>query len=256
MERINDNEIPTEFPLNELLGTPRDRSLVEQRLNPFSTDRVVSLAREALPQMAWHGLQLRKEIRRQVVTWHCEPGSQDELGMSEEKLDALAAIVDRMASFYGRPDVFEEWAVHLALRERLGSTATGGFGLVHQFQYDFKPQIATANEYVDWWAFLFPEGVDYGDFGGQPIYLAFGHVFDRRRIHGSYTCSILYLFGQLMQRIADSSEEANPVAGAKHVANLGSAAAAKFLNDQLALCLTGEPKNEGLVKTHDKTKKN
>ena len=81
-----------------------------------------------------------------------------------------------VTSHYHAPDLFPRWASGLAWREALGSTGSGnGFALLHQFQDDGEVQLRNAP--VDWWLFLFPDGVDWDALDGKHVHGMIGHVF-------------------------------------------------------------------------------
>jgi hypothetical protein len=98
--------------------------------------------------------------------------------LSTDKIAWIARLSRVLADHYRIP--VERWAVGMARRESLGSTGLGyGAGLLHQFQ-DFHHQSQAcrlANAPVDWWLFLFPEGIDWDAFDGPPVFGMIGHVF-------------------------------------------------------------------------------
>jgi hypothetical protein len=100
--------------------------------------------------------------------------------LSAEKVGWIVRLTTVLADHYRI--AVERWAVGLAKREALGSTGLGhGAGLLHQFQ-DFLDRPSQdchiANAPVDWWLFLFPEGIDWDDYDGCPVYGMIGHVFE------------------------------------------------------------------------------
>lgn len=94
----------------------------------------------------------------------------------ESKLDPIFRLMRTMTDYYGVPHLFPTWATGLARREALGSTAIGqGLALVHQFQDDgfVKPKDGS----VDWWLFLFPDGIEWEAMDNEPVFGMIAHVF-------------------------------------------------------------------------------
>jgi hypothetical protein len=93
--------------------------------------------------------------------------------------------MERLASHYGRPDLFVTWARTLWGREALGSTGVGlGLGLLHDFQA-YQSTVRTDNDIVDWWLVLLPAGVDWRAIDDEPVYSMVGPVMEERQ-PGSY----------------------------------------------------------------------
>ena len=62
----------------------------------------------------------------------------------------------------------------MAKREALASTGLWqGFGLLHQFQN--VQHVRLDNYPVDWWLFLFPNGIEWD--ADEPVFGMIGHVF-------------------------------------------------------------------------------
>ena len=137
----------------DLLGRPASPSSIRQSLHPVSPERVVVMA----------------DGRPTMVEPECE-------SLSAAKLDVISRLMRVVTSYYHAPDLLPRWASGLAWREALGSTGSGnGFGLLHQFQDDGAVELRNAP--VDWWLFLFPDGVDWAALDGKPVYGMLGHVF-------------------------------------------------------------------------------
>ena len=225
-------------PSLELLGLPRDWSVVRDGFHPFSPERVVIFDKEAFPGSLWSSCYVREQVRQKLMQSKWDPTLPDELGMPERKFDILGAITDRMSSFYGRQDLADKWAFNLARREKLCSTGLGwGYGLAHQFQGDFSDRVATVNALVDWWLFLFPDGIEFGSLDERPVYAVIGHVFDRFR--AGLDLRVWGLTTKLARRIVLMT---STVQGWLHDAHMDRVITARFLNRQLALLLKKERK--------------
>ena len=91
-----------------------------------------------------------------------------------EKARWIDRLVKVLADHYGIP--WAEWANGMAKREALASTSLGqGFGLLHQFQDNQQIRLETPP--VDWWLFLFPNGIEWDAIDDQPVFGLIGHVF-------------------------------------------------------------------------------
>ena len=140
------------------LGRPHSWSLVRQGFHPIVPDRVIIMTEEG----GW--LQGTGSHLREL--WQGP--------LSAEKFAWIVRISQVLTEHYHIP--LEGWVKGLARREALGSTAMGqGFGLVHQFQDD--QQIRLENAPVDWWLFLFPNGIEWDACDDEPVYGMIGHVF-------------------------------------------------------------------------------
>ena len=141
----------------DLLGRPASPTSVRQVRHPVSPERVVVMADEG-----GDGRQ--------------NSGEPEGENLSAAKLDMISRLMRVVTGHYGVPDLFPRWASGLAWRESLGSTGSGnGFGLLHQFQDDGAVQLRNAP--MDWWLFLFPDGVDWDALDGKPVHGMIGHVF-------------------------------------------------------------------------------
>ena len=147
------------------LGVPRDQASLRRGLHPIAPERVV-----VLTEQRWSVDQhpLTQDLRER---FHGK--------LSAEKVGWIVRLTTVLADHYRIP--VERWAVVMAKREALASTGLGhGVGLLHQFQ-DFLDRPSQdchiANAPVDWWLFLFPEGIDWDAFDGRPVFGMVGHVF-------------------------------------------------------------------------------
>jgi hypothetical protein len=89
--------------------------------------------------------------------------------------ELIAAFMDLMTGHYRVPELFEPWVVGLASRESLGSSTLGcNFGLVHQYQRGGDIHVDCPP--IDWWLFLFPDGIDWDSPDDEPVHALVGHV--------------------------------------------------------------------------------
>ena len=107
----------------------------------------------------------------------CTPASGREEG-------AIFAIVDLMTGHYRVPHLYEGWVVELAFLETLIPTESGDhLGILPRFQNPCA--VAVDSPPVDWWLFVFPDGVDWGSPDGGRVHALLGHV--TRSSHGPTT---------------------------------------------------------------------
>jgi hypothetical protein len=144
----------------EILGVPRSWSVVRQGFHPFAPERIAVLPsgkrrRHPIP----NGRGARGRIEGRIAEYRAgfAHGPAD---LPPEKLDSCFWVMDLFTSHYQTPEVFEDWVVGLAGRELLASSAVGGhWGLVHQYQDRHGAPVDCPP--VDWWLFLFPDGIDW-----------------------------------------------------------------------------------------------
>ncbi len=106
------------------------------------------------------------------------PISPDRVGIFNGSAEPKAHWIDRLAKVltdhYAIPS--SGWANGMAKREALASTSLGhGFGLLHQFQD--RQHIRLETPPVDWWLFLFPNGIEWNAIDDQPVFGMIGPVF-------------------------------------------------------------------------------
>src|SRR5262245_46953995 len=156
----------------ELLGLPRSWWVVRQGFHPVAPERVV-IVRPGTHD--WSNDPRTRELRaalvQKVQRWRLHwdstlaPGRDPEPlpGYWQVKLDTIFRIIDHLSTHYQAPEHFPVLARNMALREALGSTGIGRhLALLHDFQSGGTKSgpLATTNGLLDWWLFLFPEGVD------------------------------------------------------------------------------------------------
>jgi hypothetical protein len=159
----------------EVLGYPRDWSVVRDGFHPFHPQRVAIMPTGTRLNYGNRcGQQLRKKIDEEIEKdRNSVPGRSAPL--PREKLESIYWIMDLLTGHYRVPELFEPWVLGLAGRESLGSTAMGcHFGLVHQFQRGGDIQVDC--EPIDWWLFLFPAGIDWESLDEKPVHALVGHV--------------------------------------------------------------------------------
>jgi hypothetical protein len=228
--------IPARYQELELLRIPRSWSLVREGFQPFAPERIVVLTPRGQARYSWLASPIVKDqLRRRVRKWSgCEQG----LTLSEEKLDIIVGIMDRLTAYYCVPDYFEPWAERLAWREqRRSSGMWNGWGLAHQFQgpyvKDWKNLVVpVANAPVDWWLFLFPAGADFENVDHKPVHVLFGHVL--YSAHWATELGVYCLVSHLGLELFGRGEDKNR---AMELANMDRIAVARVLNQQIARCL-------------------
>ena len=136
----------------EVLGCPRDWSVVRQRFHPFHPQRIIILpSGTSLKYGSRCGRQLRMKLDEEIqqLATHRPPLS--------EKLESTFWIMDVLTGHYRVPELFEAWVLGLAGRENFGGSTIGNHvGLVHQYQKGDEIEVDCPP--LDWWLFLFPKG--------------------------------------------------------------------------------------------------
>jgi hypothetical protein len=159
----------------ELLGNPRDWSVVRHQFHPFHPQRIAILpSGDRLRYGNRCGSQLRKKLDEAIEKEQREFYSGPRF-LPWEKVESTFWIMDLMSGHYRVPEMFEGWVMGLVGREMLGSSTLGYHcGLVHQFQQ--REEIRVDNPPVDWWLFLFPDGIDWDHLGGDTVHALIGHI--------------------------------------------------------------------------------
>jgi len=153
------------------------------------------------------------------------------LKMSDEKLDVLLTVIERIADVYPEAD-FYSWARKLVLVQDFYSYVLGdGVGLFHAFQQTDE-KIQTQGNEADFWMFLCPNGVEYDALDGKPVHAIIGLVMPIRR--HDVECKLLGSVSQLVRRVDD---ENNPGQFWKQLAKQQPATAARQVNIEMAKCL-------------------
>ena len=108
-----------------------------------------------------------------------------------------------------------------------------GFGLVHQFQDD--QQIRLVNAPVDWWLFLFPNGIEWDAFDDEPVYGMIGHVFPSDHMNHAGLKMRPYLLTTVIAGSVMRDE------GWRAIARLDRSNAAWKVNSAVARCIAEPP---------------
>ena len=206
----------------EVLGYPREWSTVQEVFHPFHPQRIVVLPSGTLLKYDYRcGHRLRKTIDEKIRGIESETWGRS-TPLPSEKLESIYWIMDLMTGHYRVPDLFEPWVLGLVGRECLGTSALGQhFGVVHQFQKGDEIQVD--NPPLDWWLFVFPEGIDWDDLGGESVHALIGHVsrFPFHNTHGE----TLYLAWSLTCKLAREVDDW------RTISRMGRIDAARHLNE-------------------------
>jgi hypothetical protein len=152
----------------QYLGIPRSWWNVHHGLHPFSPERVLIIDKHSVGA-AFDDTKARIMERRYEKAKSC----------SEQRLDYALWIMNTLASHYGVPSYYEDWATRLVMSDTFDNSFGLGnhWGVVARFQDQSDRQpVQTQNGLVDWWLFLIPEGVDVQRYDGQPTHVLFGCV--------------------------------------------------------------------------------
>ena len=208
----------------EQLGIPRTWSVVEQRFHPFHPDRIA-----VLPS----GAKLRYTnfrspgARTRIICRITEHGTRVTGGCRDlppEKLESYFWMMDSMTGHYHVPELFEEWTVRLGERENLMTSAfRAHWGMVHQFQTVHDAPVDCPP--MDWWLFLFPDGVDWASMAREPVHALIAQV--GQQPYPIKPGRWLRVF-ELTQRVTTNADNG------KIVSQMGPARAARYLNGVIA----------------------
>ncbi len=165
----------------ECLGLPRSWSVVQQGFLPVSPERVIILeSRTSSPAVdRWgHSAEKHRVLERLRTGTSDYERTAAERGVSSTKVGLILRITEDLTRYYSVPAYWEQWAYWLTVREALGCTGGGGYGMAHQFQHRAEQMIVTTNSRVNWWLVLIPDGTeDWDAHDGQPVHVVLAHVF-------------------------------------------------------------------------------
>ena len=176
----------------DVLGRPRSWSLVTRGFHPFSPERIVvtptGTDRSSFGA-GYYGDRCGHLLRRRIDE-RIDERIEEEIGdckrrnpgydpaegyFPDSKRESIYWIMDVMTDHYGVRSQFEAWVVGLVRRELLGSSAWRGCGLAHQFQHG-GGDVPVDCPPVDWWLFLFPEGIGWSALDDAKLFAVIAHV--------------------------------------------------------------------------------
>ena len=211
----------------DILGMPRSWSVVRQGFHPFAPERIAVLPSG---ERLRHPIRRSGDVRRRIEDRIAECRAGFAHGAAElppEKLESFFWVMDLFTSHYQTAEVFEDWVVGLAGRESLGSSAIGGhWGVVHEYQGRHDAPVDCPP--VDWWLFLFPDGIDWASLAEEPVHALIGHVGRRPYLE---ECGLMLAAWSLTATITKAVDDARPVS------RMGRVAAARHLSQIAAECL-------------------
>ena len=217
----------SETPHMDFVGNPRSWTNIICRLHPFAPERTAVFSPIDYHFGDRRGKDVRARIDERIQREHGHLEGFDKRWFPDAKRESIYGIMDRMSQHYRSPALFEEWVVGLAVREMLGSTAYCGMGFAHQYQYcqtggrlDCPP--------IDWWLFLYPEGVDWAALDKELIFAVIAPLApDRSFVQWRPgQCSAFTCWHRLSGgRCTDSA------IGWRGVAHMGRVAACQHLNE-------------------------
>jgi mannitol/fructose-specific phosphotransferase system IIA component (Ntr-type) len=162
------------------LGLPRSWSPVREGFHPIPPERVV-----ILPGRPAHCEENRQaaDVKELLLRRH-SAGARSHV--SPQKIELIVRLLDQVTTYYHAPELLADWADRLVRREALGTSGMDQhFALPHQFQT--TGIVRTVNPPVDWWLFLFPEGVPcWESLDEQPVHAMLLHILalPRLRLNG------------------------------------------------------------------------
>jgi hypothetical protein len=205
----------------------RSRTLIHPDFYPIYPDRVVVIGGD-------DGLPRNTEEHRLRIRLASEHGP------AARKLNVIFQLMHVLTNYYRRPQLFERWVSGVAKRESLGSAGVGGgFGLLHQFQDD--GHVRPVNPPVDWWLFLFPDGVDWDAWDEKPVYGMIGHVFPppQHRLPGPTMWT--YALTSFVARLAVQNSREADLAAWQRIARMDRTTATRTANLAFARGLAESP---------------
>jgi hypothetical protein len=212
----------------DLVGNPRSWTYVSRILHPFAPERTAILRSGAGSRYGDRcGKEVREGIDRRIERENGDMQGFDKRWFPDAKRDSIYWIVDRMAGHYRSPALLEEWVAGLAGREILGSTAYCGMGFAHQYQYSQGGRVPLDCPPIDWWLFLYPDGVDWAALDEEPIFAVIAPVAPDRSFVQRLTGTMIrvYILAQSIWRTVSESG-----AGWRDVARMGRVEACRHLN--------------------------
>ena len=159
----------------ETFGIPPSWSLVRKGFHPLTPNRVVIMRPDIINWRSDYGMQVFDRVRARLLR---SPFLVDS-PVPENKLRLIVRLMEIVTLHYRVAKRMEDWAFRLACREALATTGIGSnAAFPHQFQ--LEGIVKLNNTSVDWWLFLFPDGVDWGSCDEQPVHAMLSHVFPGR----------------------------------------------------------------------------
>ena len=159
----------------ETFGIPPFWSLVREGFHPLTPNRVVIMRPDIINWRSDYSMKVFDRVKERLLknpAWSDNP-------LTESKLRLIVRLMESLTLRYRVAKRMEDWAYRLACREALASTGVGrNAALAHQFQ--LEGIVKLYNTSVDWWLFLFPDGVDWGSCDEQPVHAILSHVFPDR----------------------------------------------------------------------------
>ena len=214
-----------------LLGIPPSWSAVRDGVHPVAPERVVIVRRSSILGGGAHSFVIER-IRQRACAQLAALQHKGEL--PESKLPLILGIMNVLTTFYRCPSEYGKWAASCACREALASTGEGnGFTLLHQFQGWTDRPVEVVNSPLDWWLFLFPDGLDWDACDEQPVHWMLAPVF--ARLEGAFAMRAYYLAAQ-MNGLAGNGDSEPATFGVK-LSQMDRIMAARTVNAHFARAL-------------------
>jgi len=165
----------------ELVGVPRTWSVVLEAFLPLSPERVVIMRPTDSrwlgdPGSPWKCTRADHVVRDRIAekvarerNWTAE--------VTPEKLSLIVRMTRYLTDHYRMPACLEPWAESFTHRELLGCSDIPYCAAIPDWRQTAGAR--TQNGTVDWWAFLFPDGLACWSFLGLPVHIVAMPIFSR-----------------------------------------------------------------------------
>lgn len=166
----------------ELVGIPRSWAVVRQGFLPLSPERLMIMRPTNSqwlgdPGSPWNCTRVDHVVRDRIA----ESISREERNwtatVTPEKLSLIVRMTRYMTDHYRMPACLEPWAESFTRRELLGPSDIPYCTAIPDWSQTAGAR--TENGTLDWWVFLFPDGLNSWSIFGFPVHIVAMPIFSR-----------------------------------------------------------------------------